>query len=131
MGLNVLENALLNIVGEYGQNYMWDDMYYNIDSIPTLEYLDKLDDNDAEKEYGIYDRKLMELGVVEANSVEHFGGEDQGRDYWTVWSFKFKDDTVIFVKFEGWYASYVGSEYERCFVVVQKEKVVTYYGAKK
>lgn len=130
MTLSVLEHALLNVVSEYGQNYMWDDMYYNIDSIPTLEYLDKLDDNDAEKEYGIYDRKLMELGVVEANSVEHFGGEDQGREYWTVWSFKFKDGSIIYVKFEGWYASYCGSEYERCFIVEAKEKVVTYYGAK-
>lgn len=130
MTLSALEHALLNVVSEYGKNYMWEDMDYELNAVLTQEELDSLDDNDAAKEYGLHDQKLMNLGVVETNVEEHHGGEDQGREYWTVWSFKFKDGSTIYVKFEGWYASYHGSEYECCFIVEAKEKVVTYYGAK-
>lgn len=60
--------------------------------------------------------------------VEHYGGEDQGSDYWTV--YKFTDNNTgeeVYIKFDGWYASYEGATYENCFVVQPKEKTVVVY----
>lgn len=69
-------------------------------------------------------KRLVDSGI----SVEHvdgYGGEDCGRDYWSVYSFKDnKTGEKVYVKFDGWYASHYGSEYEGWLfvkgVVVQK-----------
>lgn len=60
--------------------------------------------------------------------VSDYGGEGQGSDYWTV--YKFTDNATgeeVFIKFDGWYQSYNGAEYESCFVVQPKEKTVVVY----
>jgi hypothetical protein len=60
--------------------------------------------------------------------LDSYGGEGQGSDYWSV--YKFTDNNTgeeVFVKFDGWYASYDGAEYQSCFVVQPREKVVTFY----
>lgn len=60
--------------------------------------------------------------------IDHYGGEAQGSDYWTV--YKFTDNNTgeeVYIKFDGWYASYNGAEYTDCFVVQPKEKTITVY----
>lgn len=54
--------------------------------------------------------KIKELNL-KINCVEQVGGEGQGSDYWTVYKFEWFNGDVTYVKFEGWYASYVGSEF--------------------
>ncbi len=61
-----------------------------------------------------------------AECVEDFGGEGQGEDYYSVWHFPKID---LYVKFEGWYASGTGSEYNRMYEVKPKEVTVTKYNA--
>ena len=56
--------------------------------------------------------------------VDNFGGEGQGEDYWSVYSFT-DGDNVVYVQFDGWYASYNGSEYSEWFFVKPKQVVVT------
>lgn len=55
--------------------------------------------------------------------VDNFGGEGQGNDYWSVYSFT-DGDEVVYVQFDGWYASYEGSEYTEWFFVEPKQVTV-------
>lgn len=48
--------------------------------------------------------------------VDNYGGEEMGREYWSVYKFSDGADTVH-VQFDGWYASYDGSYYEEWFFV--------------
>jgi hypothetical protein len=60
--------------------------------------------------------------------LDSYGGEGQGDDFWSVYKFTDnRDGEEVLVKFEGWYASYSGAEYENCFVVQPREKTITVY----
>ena len=69
--------------------------------------------------------KADELGIT-VDFVDNFGGEGQGDDYWSVYSFT-DGDNVVYVQFDGWYASYNGSDYSEWFFVESKEVVVTQF----
>ena len=56
--------------------------------------------------------------------VDGYGGEGFGERYWSVYHFKTHD---IFIKFDGWYQSYRGSEFEKMFQVVPEEVTVIKY----
>ena len=61
-------------------------------------------------------------------SVDHYGGEDQGSDYYTV--YEFKDDSLeetVYIKFQGWYASHYGTEYQNFEIVTPQQRTVTVY----
>lgn len=61
-------------------------------------------------------------------AIDHYGGEDQGSDYYTIWHFPAAD---VYIKFEGWYQSYNGAEFERMFQVEPKKVEVIQYLAVK
>lgn len=63
----------------------------------------------------------------EPKAVAHYGGEDQGSDYWTIWQFTHADGTSVLIRVNGWYQSYNGSDYNDYEQVVAKEKTVTVY----
>lgn len=65
-------------------------------------------------------------GVDKPETVEDFGGEDMGSNYYKVVKFTRGDETV-FIKFQGWYASYDGSYYEGWGFVTPKEVVKVEY----
>ena len=58
--------------------------------------------------------------------LDGYGGEDQGSDYYSVFSFE-KDGVKLYVKFEGWYASFNGADYSHYSFVTPKEKTVIVY----
>jgi hypothetical protein len=60
---------------------------------------------------------------------DRYGGEDQGSDYWSVYSFS-DGMQVVFIKFNGWYASYDGSTYEEFYEVKPVEKTITVFEKK-
>lgn len=64
---------------------------------------------------------------VTTECVEMHGGEGEGNSFWKVHKFTSSDGQVKYVKFEGWYESYDGAEYE-CFLFVkpQEVKVIQY-----
>ena len=73
--------------------------------------------------------KAKELNL-KVEFVDNFGGEGCGDQYWSVYSFT-DSLNVVYVQFDGWYASYVGSEYnEWFFVEPKKEVVVNFYRVK-
>ena len=79
-------------------------------------------DLDEEKEFRA---ALAEAGVV-CQHEDNYGGEGQGDDYWSVYSFT-RGDEKIYVQFNGWYASYNGAEFTKWFFVEPKEKVITVF----
>lgn len=62
----------------------------------------------------------------EFSLVERYGGEDQGSEFWSVYEFKKGDFSILF-KFDGWYQSYNGSEFEEYFEVVPAQETITVY----
>lgn len=94
------------------------------DTIQNL--LNECDDvSDFMYEENVLDDDLKLLNI-KARVEDHHGGMDKGSDYWTVWSFEDMNDKV-YVKFQGYYASHYGSEYEEFYFVQPKEKVITVY----
>lgn len=71
---------------------------------------------------------LLNAGIT-FEQVDRYGGEDQGSDYWSVYSFS-DGMQVVFIQFQGWYASYEGSTYEEFFEVVPVEKTITVFEKK-
>jgi len=90
-------------------------------------------DDDANHE-AVRDDYFHNWGSPEApegwtsESVDSYGGEDQGSDYWSVWRFVHTESgEEVLVKFYGWYQSFVGSEFEGFKQVFAKEKTITVY----
>jgi hypothetical protein len=65
-------------------------------------------------------------GQIDFHHQSDHGGEEQGEDYWSVYKFTNGKDTC-YVKFDGWYQSYNGSEFNEWFFVSPVEKMVTFY----
>ena len=65
----------------------------------------------------------------EFKGVDSYGGEGCGDDFWTVIETRLPDDptTTQLVKLRGWYASYVGAEYNGWNFVQPKQKTITVY----
>ncbi len=69
-------------------------------------------------------RKIASDQGVKFEHVDNYGGEGQGDHYWSVYKFSSSDESV-YVKFEGFYASYVGADFNEWFFVQPKEVTVT------
>lgn len=65
---------------------------------------------------------LSNLGKFEC--AEQFGGEGEGDTYYSVYHFI---DHDVYIRFDGWYASHHGSEYNEMFEVRPVEKTITVY----
>ena len=111
-------------LNQFVENLLRDDAYADFisESLFHSEYTAEPRewDSDEEKEFRA---ALTEAGVVcqhEANC----GGEGAGDEYWSVYSFT-RGDEKVYVKFNGWYASYNGAEFTEWFFVEPKEKVIT------
>ena len=62
-------------------------------------------------------------------SVDSYGGEGQGSDFYSVMLIRNPDnhDEQYHIKFQGWYASYDGAEYDSWSFVEPKQKTITVY----
>lgn len=80
------------------------------------------------EEVGEFRKVLSDLNIT-FEFVDRYGGEDQGSDYWSVYSFS-DGMQVVFIKFDGWYASYDGSTYEEFYEVQPVEKTITVFEKK-
>ena len=86
---------------------------------------------DAGKYWGCEVLEFTEACRSELINYEHkdnHGGEGEGDQYWSVYSFTNGTD-VVYVKFNGWYASYSGSEFTEWFFVEPKKVEVVQYAA--
>ena len=69
--------------------------------------------------------QLIQAGIT-SEFADQYGGEDKGDKYWTVYKFS-KGNEAVYVQFDGWYASYSGSEFNECFFVEPKEVQVVQF----
>ena len=65
----------------------------------------------------------------EYKGVDSHGGEGQGSDFYSVILIRnpVNHDEQYHIKFQGWYASYGGAEYEGWSFVEPKQKTITIY----
>lgn len=47
-----------------------------------------------------------------SESVDHYGGEDCGSTYYTVYKFVVDGSETFYLRFDGWYASHYGCDYQ-------------------
>jgi hypothetical protein len=74
-----------------------------------------------------FKNKLRENNIA-FEHTECFGGEGMGDQYWSVYKFTGAEESnFLYVKFNGWYQSYNGSEYTDWFFVKPKEVLRTEY----
>ena len=73
-----------------------------------------------------YNLKVFAQQGIRAKIVDQHGGEDEGSDFYAVYSFT-KDAEECFVKFFGWYASHYGVEYQGFKFVNAQEKTIIVY----
>lgn len=110
-------------LNQFVENLLRDDAYADFisESLFHSEYTAEPNewDSDEEKEFRA---ALAEAGVV-CRYEDNYGGEGQGDDYWSVYSFA-RGDEKIYVQFNGWYASYNGAEFNEWFFVEPKERVI-------
>lgn len=81
-----------------------------------------LEDCDTEFESG-YAKELEEVSIT-YKKLDQRGGEDQGSEYYTIWGFT-KGGESVTVKFDGYYQSYNGAEFEDWSFVEPKQKTIT------
>jgi hypothetical protein len=81
----------------------------------------KWDDEETVK----FKEQLSEV-KIRFEHVDSYGGEDQGSDYWRVYTFT-DGMQVVFIKFEGWYASHYGVDYQGWKFVTPQQKTITVY----
>ncbi len=68
----------------------------------------------------------LDTNKINVEYVTQVGGEEEGRDYYSVYNFT-KDSETIYIKFQGWYESYSGSEYERFYFTEPTQVMTTVY----
>lgn len=90
--------------------------------IATLKSNRKLCDGlmHAEKGWNVmtYSQGILNNFCDGAEVLDNYGGENQGSTYYSVILFELKDGQgYVTLKFEGWYASYNGADFERFFEV--------------
>jgi hypothetical protein len=81
--------------------------------------IEKYDDDEVVE----FKKSLMDFTV---ELEKQHGGEVEGEDYWSVYKFS-QNGQDVYVKFQGWYASYAGSEFSEWFFVEPKQVVVTQF----
>lgn len=106
----IIESELFDEHGVGPEAWMEQQVYHSVQEI-TDEH------SELKPEYA-------KLGFVEC--VDSYGGEGEGDDYYSVYRF-FEHD--VFIKFQGWYQSFNGSEYDHMLEVRPKEVTITKYVA--
>lgn len=78
--------------------------------------------SDSDDGYERLKEIYTQFGKIEM--VEQHGGEGEGDSYWAVYNFV---DHDVFIQFDGWYASSIGSEFEEKYEVRPEQVTVTQY----
>ena len=65
----------------------------------------------------------------EYKGVDSYGGEGKGSDFYSVTLVRnpSNHDEQYYIKFQGWYTSYAGAEYDSWSFVEPKQKTITVY----
>lgn len=85
------------------------------------------EDNGWDDDSVVEFRQELRKNKIKFEHVDCFGGEGMGEDYWSVYKFESEDtsDDFVYVKFQGWYQSYNGSEYTEWYFVRPRQVMNT------
>ena len=96
-----------------------------MEKLTAEQILEVVADKLSENEFGDQDFDFDSLELGEIKVVDEYGGEGQGDEYWVVYHFVEHD---IYIRVDGWYSSYEGSEFEDYgYEVRPTEKTITVY----
>lgn len=90
------------------------------------EILDIIKENMSISEFAYEDYDSEELGLGKVEEVDRYGGEGNGDTWYSVKHFV---DHDVYIKTEGYYSSYSGTDFEYGYgtEVRPVEKTVTFY----
>lgn len=99
-----------------------------IDLVNTLDSADQRQFflQEVDEEYPDIITEVFSREGISVKITEQVGGEDQGREYFTVYKFSNTKNTA-FVKFDGWYSSYDGCDFDEAYVVRPEQVLETIY----
>ena len=112
-------------LNQFVENLLRDEAYADLIHYSLFHSEYNSEPNEWDSDEKEFRAALTEAGVV-CQHEANYGGEGQGDDYWSVYSFT-RGDEKVYVKFNGWYASYNGAEFTEWFFVEPKEKVITVF----
>lgn len=126
-----------NLLTEYETPFVSESLFMSEINAPWAKKDDEHGFEDLKTEYfdDDYEKFLNEEAKskikkdwegIQIKYCDDYGGEDQGSDYWSVYAFTDGQETV-YVKTQGWYASYEGSTYEDWTIVSPKTKEMVVY----
>lgn len=95
---------------------------YEVDSSEVVSQLMHSDSD----EFDYLTKINPDYQSIVAAHVDNYGGEDKGSEYWSVWKFT-KDSEEVLVKFEGYYQSHYGTDFQDWNFVKTAQKMVTVY----
>lgn len=75
---------------------------------------------------GDFTTDIFDNKNIKYTEVDHYGGEDQGKDYYTIYSFK-DNYEVYYVKFYGNYDEFYGLEYTNYMFIQPKGHITNVY----
>lgn len=91
---------------EFIENFDWRDGHF-IDEYLLVTYGDRT--------YGFFPKENFAL-------FDHYGGEDQGSEYWNVYKISREGYADTYIKFDGYYDSWNGTEWHSEFEIVTPKK---------
>jgi hypothetical protein len=116
--VTVFERAVLDGINALKQDEIVDAFFYEELS---MEGLKKYPDDFAE-----IAKFAASLDLTDFKMVDSYGGEGQGDTYYRIFKFE-SGDKVAHIKFDGYYSSYDGADYQQAFLVEPKEVTVIEY----
>ena len=66
-----------------------------------------------------------EIAAIQAKLMDEGGGMDEGSNYYAVYKFTLPDGDEFALRFQGWYASHYGADYEDFTEVKPQKKEIT------
>ena len=118
--LTKFQSQVQNLLNEFSEANR---QFFNYEVGDSLEVDDKWFDGDELE--ALSNLRTNGLNWVQIKS--HGGGEGDGEECWSVYKFYNSEYDVAYIKFDGYYQSYNGSEYQQFYVVEPVDRVVTFY----
>lgn len=109
--MSIKEIVTKVLASDVAEEFVHTELFYGDFRQEETEY-----DDDSCTEFK---KELSDAGLT-VEYVEQHGGEGEGDQYWSVYKFT-KSGESCHVKFDGYYASYNGADYNEWFFVEPKE----------
>lgn len=97
-----------------------------MNKLTAKEILEIVENNDITESEFAWGDFVLEEELGEWEEIERYGGEGKGTDWWSIKHFK---DHDVYIRTNGYYSSYNGTDFEEGYgyEVKPKEKVITVY----